>query len=116
MINFQPDNCLPKDAVGFGMWLTGHYREHLQMRVIASLLTPSYNVPDYDIFGWKDDPELVQQWLVSHESMHQVLRVACNVTGSDLSLVDFSKEEEFNDWMDTHSQEHIYFRTALGIV
>lgn len=98
------------------MWLTGHYREHLQMRAIAALLTPSFNVPDYDIFGWKDDPVQVQQWLVAHEQMHEVLRQACKVTGSDLSLVDLSKEDEFYEWMDTHSQEHIYFRQALGIV
>ena len=85
------------------------------MRAIVGALTPSYNVPDYDIVAWKDDPKFVQQWLVAHESIHEVLRTACNVTGSDLSLVDFSKDDEFSIWMDTHAQEHIYFRQALGI-
>jgi hypothetical protein len=115
MINFQPDVVLPKDPIGFGLWLTGHYREHLQMNAVCIALTPSIHVPNYDIFGWKDDAKAVQQWLVAHESMHQVLRTVANVSGADLSLVDFSKDDEFLDWMDDHATEHGYFRTALGI-
>lgn len=115
MISFQPDICLPKDPAGFGMWLNGHYREHLQLAQACLALTPSIVVPNYDILGWKDEPALVQQWLVSHESMHETLRAACNVTGADLSLVDFSKDDEFLDWMDDHAQEHQNFRSVLGI-
>lgn len=115
-LNFQPDTCLPKDPAGWGRWLSGHYYEHIVLRQKCAALASPVNVPDYDIFGWNDDPQFVQQWLVSHESIHNQIRFATNVTGTDLSLVDFSKDEEFLDWQDLHAQEHLTFRQILGIV
>lgn len=114
-INFQPDICLPKDPAGFGMWLNGHYREHLQLAQKCFVLTPPVIVPNYDVLGWRDEPEFVRQWLTSHESMHVILRQACNVTGPDLSLVDFSKDDDFLSWMDDHAREHQDFRVVLGV-
>lgn len=114
-VNFQPDVCLPNDPGGFGRWLTGHYYEHIVLRQKCAALTASVNVPDYDILSWKDDPGYVQQWLVNHESMHSQIRFATNVTGIDFSLVDFTQPEQFLVWMDDHSQEHITFRSILGI-
>lgn len=114
-VNFQPDLCLPKDPSGFGLWRSGHYYEHVVLaKKCRALLTPVI-VPDYDIYSWRDEPELVQQWLGNHNAMHEAIRFATNVTGIDFSLVDFSKDEEFSSWMDDHSQEHITFRQILGI-
>lgn len=115
MISFQPDICLPKDAAGFGMWRTGHYREHLQFIPLCRALTPPAIITNYDILSWRDEPELVQQWLVAHESIHKQLRVATSITGSDLSLVDFSKDDQFLEWLEEHAQEHRQFRQVLGI-
>lgn len=114
-VNFQPDLVLPKDPAGFGRWLTGHYYEHLQMIPLCAALSTPVIVPDYDILSWSDDPQKVQQWLVNHESIHDQIRQATNVSGIDFSLVDFSNDEEFLEWMDDHSQEHITFRSILGI-
>lgn len=85
------------------------------MATLCAALIPPVIVPNYDIFSWRDEPELAQQWLVSHEAMHNALRFATNVTGIDFSLVDFSKEDEFLSWMDDHAQEHQTFRQILGI-
>lgn len=115
-VNFQPDVCLPKDPAGFGRWLTGHYYEHIVMREKCAALAIPINVPDYDVLSWKDDAAFVQQWLVNHEAMHTQIRFATNITGIDFSLVDFSKNEEFLEWMDDHSQEHITIRSILGIM
>lgn len=114
-VNFQPDVCLPKDPAGFGRWLTGHFYEHVVLAQKCAALAKPVIVPNYDILAWKDDPAYVQQWLVNHEQIHIQVRAATNVTGIDFSLVDFSKEEEFSEWMDDHSQEHITFRSILGI-
>lgn len=113
-VSFQPDTCLPKDAAGWGMWLNGHYREHLQMGTLAASLA-SVNVPNYDILSWRDEPEIVQQWLVAHEQIHEALRVICNVTGTDLSLVDLKQDDDFLEWQDAHALEHQIFRQVLGI-
>lgn len=114
-INFQPDFCAPRDPAAFGQWLTGHYYEHQVFRKKCLTLTPKIIVTDYDILGWRDEPKLVQQWLVAHESIHQTLRAVCNVTGADLSLVDFSDNDQFNEWMGDHASEHQIFRSVLGI-
>ena len=116
MINFQPDICLPKDPAGWSFWLMGHYREHVQMAELCGLLTPAVNIPQYSFADWKDDPQIVQQWLVDHEAVHEQLRFATNTTGVDLSLVDFSKDDEFLDWLDDHALEHTNFRQVLGII
>lgn len=114
-VNFQPDVCLPKDPAGFGAWLTGHYYEHIVLAQKCQALAVPVNVPNYDILSWRDEPELAQQWLVNHEAMHNQIRFATNVSGIDFSLVDFSDDEQFLDWMGDHSQEHIAFRQILGI-
>lgn len=112
---FQPDNVLPRDPAGFGQWLMGHYREHVQMASLCLALSPSVFVPGYDILSWKDEPKLVQQWLQSHQQMHQVLQQVTNLTGSDWSLVDFSDDEAFSSWMSDHANEHLQMRQVLGI-
>jgi hypothetical protein len=114
-INFQPDVCLPKDPTGFGFWRSGHYYEHVVLAQKCLSLAKPAIVPNYDIYSWRDEPELVQQWLVNHNSMHQAIRQATNVTGIDFSLVDFSKDDEFLSWMDDHASEHAAFRQILGI-
>lgn len=114
-VNFQPDVCLPKDPAGWGRFLTGHYYEHLVLAQKCAALATPVIVPNFDILSWKDEPEFVQQWLINHESMHSQIRVGTNVTGVDFSLVDFSDDEEFLEWLDDHSQEHITFRQILGI-
>lgn len=115
-IEFQPDTCLPKDPAGWGRWLTGHYYEHLVLAQKCAALAIPVNVPDYDILGWRDEPEFVQQWLVNHESIHSQIRFATNVTGIDFSLIDLSNDEEFLGWQDDHAQEHLTFRQIFGIV
>lgn len=114
-VSFQPDNVLPKDPAGFGRWLTGHYYEHQQFIPLCAALDTPVAVPDFDILSWNDDPDKVQQWLVSHESIHSQIRYATNVTGEDLSLTDWSNDEQFSIWMDNHAQEHAVFREILGV-
>ncbi len=115
-VNFQPDVCLPKDPAGFGHWRAGHHYEHIVLAQKCFALAKPVSVPDFDIFSWRDEPEFVQQWLVSHNAIHNQIRFATNVTGIDFSLVDFSKDEDFLAWMDDHAQEHLTFRQILGIV
>lgn len=114
-INFQPDTCLPKDPAGFGRWLTGHYYEHVVLAQKAASLAAPIIVPNFDIFSWRDEPEFVTGWLVNHQAIHQQLRVGANQTGIDLSLVDFTDDEQFLEWMDDHSQEHIELRGIYGV-
>lgn len=114
-VNFQPDVCLPHDPAGFGAWLTGHYYEHLVMAQKAAGLTDPVLVPQFDILSWRAEPEYVTNWLVNHEAIHDALRTGANLTGIDLSLVDFTNDDEFSEWLDIHAQEHIELRQIYGI-
>ncbi len=115
-VNFQPDVCLPKDPAGFGRWLTGHKYEHDVLTTKCAALATPVAIPTFDIFSWREEPEFVKQWLVNHEAIHVQIRFATNVTGIDFSEVDFSKDEEFLEWMDDHAEEHLTFRQILGII
>lgn len=114
-INFSPDTVLPKDPGGFGQWRMGHYLEHGVIRQKCAALATPVVIAEYPILSWSDEPEFVKQWLAAHETIHEQIRAATNVSGTDLSLVDFSDDEEFLTWMDDHAQEHLVFRQILGI-
>lgn len=115
MINFSNTECLFNDRIGFGFWLTGHAYEHKQFINICQTLTNPVTIPDYNFRSWYDDPGAIQSWLQNHEYVHKILRQVCNVTGDDLSLVDFSKEDDWYNWMDSHKTEHETFEAAFGI-
>lgn len=114
-VNFQPDVCLPKDPAGFGAWLNGHYYEHIVMAQKAAQLLKPVIVPNFDVLSWRDEPEFVTAWLNNHEAIHVQLRVGANLTGIDLSLVNFADDEQFSEWMDDHAQEHLDLRRIYGI-
>lgn len=114
-IHFSPDQVLPKDPAGFGQWRSGHALEHNVLRQKCAALASHANISEFDVLSWKDDPEYVRLWLESHETMHAQIRGATNVSGADLSLVDFTDDEQFQVWLDDHAQEHLIFRQILGI-
>lgn len=114
-INFSPDQVLPKDPAGFGHWRMGHALEHGVLRQKCAALATPANIAEFDVLSWKDAPEYVKLWLSSHETMHAQIRAAVNVSGADLSLVDFTDDEQFQTWMDDHAEEHLIFRQIFGI-
>ena len=115
MPHFLPDQSLPHDAAGWGRWLTGHSLEHAQFSQIAGSVTPPVNIPLYDILSWSDDPGRMVFWLNTHQAIHLVLRAQTGVTGIDLSLVDFSDDEQFLQWQFDHSAEHSELRSVYGV-
>lgn len=115
MISFQPDICLPNDPAGFGRWLDGHAREHSQINQKLLAMTPSISVPDFNLLYWNDRPAVVQSWLQGHETAHQIIESALNISGVDFSQVDLTNEDEWFSWMDDHANEHLIIRQILGI-
>lgn len=114
---FQPDQVLYGDAAGFGQWRLTHGYEHQAMANVAATLPTPFIVPAFNIFDWRDEPELQTAWKVSHYELHQVLRQAAGgITGIDLSLVDFSDPEQWYEWHDDHAQEHVILRQQFNLV
>jgi hypothetical protein len=58
-------------------------------------------------------------WLILHNQIHQTTEqqiVSAGLNAPDLSIVDFSKEDQFYDWMYVHQEMHDYEQQALGLL
>jgi hypothetical protein len=116
MAIFFHSTLLPKDPIGFSIWLQEHYLEHAQFVQIFQQQTPPIFVPDYNFALWSDDKKVTSAWLESHQAAHQSLRDHTGVSGIDLSDVDLSQDDQFVDWVDSHAAEHADLRRAMGII
>jgi hypothetical protein len=112
---FQPDEVLPHDPAGWGRWLQGHSLEHAQFVALAQMTNPPFSIPQYDIFGWSDEPFRQVFWKNIHQQIHQSLRNATGLTGIDYSLIDFNDDDSFLLWQSDHAQEHSDLRAYYGI-
>ena len=70
---------------------------------------------EYPIMRMDWQKHNLQEWLDSHEKWHEDVRPFANVTGVDLSIVDFSKPDDWYSWIDEHNQEHQFLDTAFGV-
>jgi hypothetical protein len=113
---FVHDIVLPRDPIGFSIWLQEHYLEHQQFVSIFQLQTPVVFIPDYNFALWGDDRKVVSAWLESHETAHEALRTYTGASGIDLADVDLTKDDQWFEWLDSHASEHADIRSALGII
>lgn len=63
-------------------------------------------------------PQALIDWLQVHAFIHDQTYAALagsGTTAPDLSVVDFSKEDQFYDWMYVHQQMHDYEQQTLGL-
>jgi hypothetical protein len=103
------------DKAGLGLYLIGHYRQHLVYNAVLAARTPPVIIDEFPILEIGDSDEERRAWLDDHNNWHQLIRPYANVTGVDLSAVDFDDREEFYDWQDVHKSEHALLDTAFGV-
>lgn len=115
MALFFPDVVLPRDAPGFGLWLTGHFLEHQQFIALAAALTPPQVVPYYDFLAWSDEPARARFWLDLHAQVHVQLDRITGTTNIDFSAVDLSKDDQWFVWHDDHRLAHAGYRSFFGV-
>lgn len=112
---FQLNTLAFGDSAGWGEWLIGHYRQHLAyVTVLATRATPiEINIqPILSIDGGETG---LRFWLDAHANWHNDIRPYANVTGIDLSQVNFHNQWEFYGWVDLHNQEHAALDQAFGV-
>ncbi|HEX8838784.1 MAG TPA: hypothetical protein VF748_17710 [Candidatus Acidoferrum sp.] len=112
---FQPNTVAYGDAAGLGLWLVGHYRQHLAYNAFLAGQTVPIEIPTYNILTVNGGNIGMRFWLEDHQSWHEDVRPFANVTGIDLSEVDMNNEEQFYSWIDLHNQEHAAIDTAFGL-
>ena len=112
---FFPDTVPPGDPAGFGLWLMGHGRQHLRYvdRLAANMPFPIV-IPTFPLFDIGETEFQRRTWLDIHQQTHATLRPYANITGVDLSLVDFEDETAWFQWMDVHAAEHRLIDQAFG--
>ena len=63
-------------------------------------------------------PDALQDWLRYHAAIHNATYLTIAGSGTvapDLSVVDFSKADQFYDWLYVHQQMHDFEQSSLGI-
>jgi|SRR5215813_4489476 len=112
---FNPNTLAFGDDAGLGIWLVGHYRQHLAYNAFLASLASPIIIPTYNILAIAGGRLGMRGWLDDHEKWHEQIRPFANVTGVDFSAVDFNNESEFYAWIDLHNQEHAIIDTAFGL-
>ena len=115
MTEFAPSIFLFGDRAGQGRWEIGHYRQHLNYLTYLAGLTNPVVIPDYPLLTIGESDLQRRVWLESHQEIHSILRTYANVTGIDLSAVDFNNQEELSVWLDSHATEHALIDAAFGL-
>lgn len=112
---FNPTIFLLGDRAGQGRWEVGHYRQHLKYLTHLVNLPIPILIPDHPLMTIGQNDLQRRLWLQDHDATHKLLRTYANVTGVDLSAVDFEDEHEFTVWLDTHATEHALIDEAFGL-
>lgn len=115
MTEFNPTVFLWGDRAGQGRWEMGHYRQHVNYVTHLSNLIIPVLIPDHPLMTIGQNRLEQKIWLEDHAATHDQLRIQANVTGIDLSEVDFQNEHEFTVWLDAHATEHALIDAAFGI-
>ena len=116
MPQFAPDIVTFHDLPGYGAWDVGHYREHLQFVQILSQQTPAVNLPNYDFMTFLSAGPAANSVLQTHQQAHALLNSVLGITSIDLSEVDLTQENDFENWIGYHATSHQAIRTQLGII
>jgi hypothetical protein len=112
---FNPTVFLPGDRAGQGRWEVGHYRQHIKyVTHLAGLATPIL-IADHPLMTIGENDLQRRLWLEDHQATHEILRTYADVTGIDLSAVDFDDPHEVTIWLDTHATEHSLIDQAFGL-
>ena len=61
------------------------------------------------------NPKETVDWFADHYQRHVDECSTLNIDVPDLSAVDFTQEDQYLDWMQTHSDLHDQQNAALGI-
>lgn len=62
-------------------------------------------IPDFDL----------QNWLRRHQQSHNDINSALGIQGTDLTDVNFKKQDEREAWAELHASEHIQWQLSTGI-
>lgn len=103
------------DQAGWGEWLVGHYRQHLQYNTVLATQSTPILIEIFPILTVEGGENGLRFWLDAHQNWHEAVRPLANVTGVDLSLVDFNDQSQFYQWIDLHNQEHAALDQAFGV-
>lgn len=89
-----------------------HYQDHLEI-LEAIQKAANIKLTQYLIDPWLDaDKERI---LEAHQQYHNDFNGILGINGSDLSEVDFTKQNEVKAWVQINFQDHMNARSALGI-
>jgi hypothetical protein len=99
-----------KDEEAFKHFMDVHWLDHQEIN--NEMLRQGYTVPWLPIGS---ENGLTEVWLDFHNRIHTGIDESLNIASADFSFLDTSDEQSFNDWCQSHSQQHLLYEQALGM-
>lgn len=115
MPQFSPDQVTFKDVPGYGLWDTGHFREHLQFVQVLATAVPPILLSNYDFSSMLNGADARKSIIETHQTAHDLLGSFLGITAVDFAGFDLDKSEDFSSFLSYHSTTHSQIRQALGI-
>ena len=101
---------IPKDKTALAQFSFANADEHTQINQ-GILKKYSIQMPVYVLDPIPTDQ---QNWLETHQNVHNLMNAVLGIVGNDLSDVDFKKPNELASWIWLHAQEHYQAAKILG--
>ena len=94
-----------------GMLFENGIQHHTFANVLADAGVQIIRFPIMDA-----DPNDLDDWLLAHQSEHQSIATALNLSNPiNLLDADWSNEDSFYDWLSTHISLHQQISDTLGL-
>ena len=93
----------PPTKQGLDEWAFAHYQHHLAIQA-AALQAKKTNLPIPQI--WPINLNNVEDWLESHQLLHNQANALFNVQGNDLSTFNWNDEKQREGFFYLNFQEH----------
>lgn len=94
-----------------GAWALKHMDLHRQ---IAKVLQTKYSIA-VPLFPLDQMPlQSMQNWLRTHQSVHDAISQHVNVSDANLSEIDLENDSAVKIWLQQHFSEHLAIAQILG--
>ena len=99
-----------KDKEAFSHFMDLHWLDHNEIN--DAMMNQGLSVTSLPIGS---ENGLTEVWLDFHNRIHSAIDTALNITSVDFSFLDSNDEQSFNDWLESHAQQHLLYEVALGM-
>lgn len=105
----------PMSKEELNVWAFSHQDQHSKI-INAIYQRDGTSLPDYNLdpMPSPDQTDEMGSWAYAHQSAHTQFEAVLGIGGSDLTAIDFSKQDQVESWLRLHFETHLQAQLALG--